>query len=64
VHKKFESKQAKIMDACFTNSQLGQNQKRNIGEMFLNMAKKYFDISEEDISQMIYENYLGSLGMT
>jgi hypothetical protein len=63
VHKKFESKQAKIMGTCFTNGQLGQNQKSNIGEIFLNMARKYFDISEEDMSQRIYENYLGIFGM-
>ena len=27
------------------------------------MARKYFDISEEDMSQRIYENYLGIFGM-
>jgi hypothetical protein len=64
VHKKFESKQANIMGTCFTNCQLGQNQKRNIGGIFMNMARRDFDISEEDMSQRIYENYLGIFRMT
>jgi hypothetical protein len=63
VQKKFESKQARIKGTCFTNCQLGQNQKRNICEIFLNMARKGYDISEEDMTQTIYENYLGILGM-
>ena len=28
----------------------------------MNMARKYFDISEEDMIQRIYENYLGIFG--
>jgi hypothetical protein len=44
------------MGTYFTNSQLGQNQKRNFGGLFLNMARRDFDISEEDITQKIYEN--------
>jgi hypothetical protein len=56
MSKKFESKWANINGTCFTNWQLGQNQKRNFGGIFLNMARKDFDISEEDITQPIYEN--------
>jgi hypothetical protein len=63
VHKKFESKQAKIMGTCFTNCQLGQNQKMNIGGIFFIMARKDFDISEEYLTQTIYGNYLGIFGM-
>ena len=44
-------------------SQLGQNQKRNIGEIFLNLIRKDFVISEEDMTQEIYKNYLGIFGM-
>ena len=29
----------------------------------MNMARKYFDISGEDMIQIIYENYLGIFGM-
>jgi hypothetical protein len=54
--KKFESKWANIKGTCFTNCQSGQNQKRNFGEIFLNMARKDFEISEEDMTQLIYEN--------
>ena len=57
--KKFESKKANKKGTCFTNWQLGQNQKRNIGGIFLNMARKDFDISEEGMTQTFYENYLG-----
>jgi hypothetical protein len=57
--KKFESKQTNKKGTCFSNCQLGQNQKRNIGGIFLNMERKGFDISEEDMTQTIYENYLG-----
>ena len=57
--KKFESKLHNKNCTCFTNCQLGQKQKRNIGGLFLNMGRKDFDISEEDMTQTIYENYLG-----
>src|SRR3989337_3024330 len=63
MHKKFESKQANIKGTCFTNFQLGQNQKRNIGEIFLDMARKDVDISEEYMTQTIFGNYLGIFGM-
>jgi hypothetical protein len=52
--KKFESKWANKKGTCFTNCWLGQNQKRNFDEIFLNMARKDFDISEEYITQTIY----------
>ena len=31
----------------------------NIGELFLNMAMKSFAIFDQDMTQKIYENYLG-----
>jgi hypothetical protein len=34
-------------------------EKKNFGGLFLNMARKGSDISEEDMTQTIYENYLG-----
>ena len=39
-------------------------QKRNIYELSLMMPSKDFDIFEEDMTQTIYENYLGILGVT
>ena len=63
MHKKFESKQEELNGTCFTKCHLRQNQKRNIGEIFLNMARIGFDIFEEDITPTIYENYLGMFGM-
>ena len=38
--------------------------KRNICELSLMMPRKDFDIFEEDMTQKIYENYLGILGVT
>ena len=35
----------------------------NIGELFLNMAMKSFAIFDQDMTQKIYENYLGILGV-
>src|SRR3990170_7910589 len=61
--KKFGVKQVKINSTSFTKCHLGQNRKGIICEIFLNMAWKDFDISEEYMSQMIYENYLGIFGM-
>ena len=39
-------------------------QEKIIGGLFLNMEMKYFAIFEEDMTQTIYENYLGILGVT
>ena len=50
------SKQENIKGTCFSNCQLGQNQKRNFGGIFFIMARKYFYISEEYMTQQIYEN--------
>ena len=61
--KKFGSKKSKINGTCFTKCHLEQNKKRNIGGIFLNMTRKDFDISEEDMSQRIYGNNLGIFGM-
>ena len=63
MSKKFGINQAKINDASFSNHHLGQNQKRNICELSLMMPRKDFDIFEEDMTQTIYENYLGILGV-
>ena len=54
--KKFESKLPNKNGTCFTNCQQGQKQKWNIGGIYLNMTWSGFDISEEDMSQPIYEN--------
>ena len=64
MSKKFGVNQAKINDASFSNHHLGQNQKGNICELSLMMARKDFDIFVEDMTQKIYENYLGILGVT
>jgi hypothetical protein len=64
VSKKFGVNQAKINDTSFSKSHLGQNEKRNICELSLMMPRKGFDISMEDVTQTIYENYLGILGVT
>ena len=53
-----------INETSFTKCHLGQNRKRNIGEIFLNMAMKSFAIFEEDMTQTIYGNYLVILGVT
>ena len=52
-----------INETSFTKCHLGQNRKSNIGELFLNMARKGFDIVVEGMTQTIYENYLGILGV-
>ena len=46
-----------------TMCHLGQNEKRNIRELSLMMPTTGFDLSEEDMTQTIYENYLGILGV-
>ena len=52
-----------INDTSLTKCHLGQNRKRNIVELFLNMAMKSLAIFEQDMTQTIYENYLGILGV-
>ena len=47
----------------FTKCHSGQNRTRNIGELFLNMAMKRFAIFDQDMTQTIYENYLGIFGV-
>ena len=59
MHKKFGVKQVNRNSTSFTKCHLGQSRKRII----LEHDKEYFDISEEDMSQRIYENYLGIFGM-
>ena len=61
---KFGLKWSKINSTSFAKCHLGQNRKRIIGGLFLNMAMKYFAIFEQDRTQTIYENYLGILGVT
>ena len=64
MSKKFGVNQAKINDTSFSKCHLGQNEKRNICELSFMMPRKGFDISVEDMTQTIYENYLGILGVT
>ena len=64
MSKKFGVNQANINSTSFAKCHLGQNRKRIIGGLFLNMAMKYFAIFEQDRTQTIYENYLGILGVT
>ena len=63
MSKKFGVNQAKINDTSFSNHHLGKNQKRNICELSLTIPRKDFDIFLEDMTQTIYENYLGTLGV-
>ena len=64
MSKKFGVNQANINSTYFAKCHLGQNRRRIIGGLFLNMAMKYFAISEQDSTQKNYENYLGILGVT
>jgi hypothetical protein len=64
VSKKFGINQAKINDTSFSNHHLGQNKKKNICELSLMLPRKDYDIFVEDMTQTIYENYLGILGVT
>ena len=63
MSKRFGVNQAKINDTSFSNHHLGQNQKRNIFELYLMMPRKDFDIFVEDMTQKIYDNYSGILGV-
>ena len=42
---------------------LGQDTKKIISKLFLNMERKCFSIFDKDMTQIIYENYLGILGV-
>ena len=64
LSKKFGVNQAKINSTCFAKCHLGQNRKKNICELSLMMPRKDFEIFEEDMTQKIYENYLGIIGWT
>ena len=64
MSKKFGVNQANINSSCFAKCHLGQNRKKNICELSLMMPRKDFEIFEEDMTQKIYENYLGILGVT
>ena len=59
----FGVKWAKINSTCFTMCHLGPNREIIIEGLFLNMAMKSFAIFEEDMTQTIYDNYLGILGV-
>ena len=52
-----------INDTSFTKCHSGQNRKRNIGELFLNMEMKGFAIFGQYMTQKNYENYLGIFGV-
>jgi len=64
MSEKFGFKWAKINSTSIAKCHLGQNRKRIIGGLFLNMAMKYFSIFVQYRTQKIYENYLGILGVT
>ena len=61
MSKEFEVNWEKENSTCFTKCHLGQNGKIIIGGIFLNMAMQYFSLLEQDMTQKIYENYLGIL---
>ena len=61
MSKKFGVNQENINSTSFAKCHLGENRKRIVGGLSLNMAMKYFAIFEEDVTQAIYENYLGIL---
>ena len=48
----------------FTKCCFEQDRKMNVVELFLNYARKVFDIFDEDMIQTIYENFLGIFGVT
>ena len=63
VSKEFEVNWEKENSTCFTMCHLGQNRKRIMWELFFIVAMKGFAIFDEDMTQTIYENYLGILGV-
>ena len=60
----FESNQENINSTSFTKCQTGQSGKMNIADLFLKYAMRGLDIFGQHMTQRIYENYLGILGMT
>ena len=62
--KKFGFKWAKINSTFFAKCHLGQNRKIIYWAWWKTWPMIYFAIFEEDITQTIYENYLGILGVT
>ena len=52
-----------INDTSFTKCHSGQKGGMITRELFLNMAMKRFAIFDQDMTQIIYENYLGILGV-
>ena len=63
ISKKFGVNQANINSTSFAKCHLGHNRNIIIGGLFLNMAMKYFAIFEKDMTQTIYENNFGILGV-
>ena len=63
MSKKFGVNQANINSTSFAKCHLGQNRKRIIGGLFLNMAMKGFAIFDQYMTQKVYENYLGIFGV-
>ena len=61
--KEFGRNQETIGGTSFTENHTGQKWRIIIGELFLNMAMKSFAIFDQDMTQTIYENYLGILGV-
>ena len=61
---KFGSKQDKINGTSFTKCHSRQNRRMDIGGIFLNMARKGLVTFEQDMTQKMYENYLGIFGWT
>ena len=61
--KKVGGNQEKIGGTSFTENHTGQKWRIIIGELFLNMAKKSLAIFDKDMTQTIYENYLGIFGV-
>ena len=57
------SNKEKIGGTSFTENHTGQKWRLIIGEIFLNMAMKSFAIFDQDMTQTIYENYLGIFGV-
>ena len=63
MSKKFEVNWAKENSTCFTMRHSGQNRKWIIWAWWQTWQMKYFAIFENYITQKIYENYLGILGV-
>ena len=52
-----------INDTSFTKCHSGQNGKWITGGLLSNMAMKRFSIFDQDMTQTIYDNYLGIFGV-